>query len=90
MPRHGASRQERGYDARHDRIRASYQRRMDRGRTYHCPRCGGAVDPTDWHLDHTDDRKSWLGPSHPKCNSKAGAANRPSRIRPQEKHPGLR
>lgn len=88
MPRPG-TRQSRGYDADHDRVRRRYQRRMDTGEVYPCTRCHTPVDPTDWHLDHTDDRKTWLGPAHPRCNSQAGVQKRPSRKRDTEPHPGI-
>lgn len=45
------SRQERGYDAEHDRLRRQYQRRLDVGEVIPCARCGQPVTPP-WHLDH--------------------------------------
>ena len=66
------TRQERGYDAPHDRLRAHYQRRMDAGETFTCARCGQPVDPTDWDLGHTDARTAWTGPEHrSECNRSA-------------------
>lgn len=65
------SRQARGYDARHDRLRATYQRSMDEGETYTCwrPECGRAIDPNAWHLGHDDhDRSQYRGPECPSCN----------------------
>ena len=62
------TRQERGYDAAHDRLRADYQRRMDAGETFTCWRCAEAgkphqIDPNDWHLGHDDqDRTVYRGP----------------------------
>ena len=36
-------------------------------------RCGELIEPnTPWHLDHRDDGRGWLGPSHAKCNQRAG------------------
>jgi hypothetical protein len=38
-----------------------------------CVRCGRPILPGQaWHLDHTDDRAGYLGPSHEKCNTRAG------------------
>lgn len=64
------SRQSRGYDTRHDRLRADYQRRMNTGEIFNCWRCGLPIDPTDWHLGHCDDdRSQHHGPEHPStCN----------------------
>ena len=39
------TRQDRGYDAAHDRMRADYQRSMDQGETFACWRCGDDIDP---------------------------------------------
>jgi len=65
-------RQERGYDAAHERLRADYQRRMDEdGERFTCwrPGCGKRIDPTDWHLGHDDrDRSRYRGPECPSCN----------------------
>ena len=64
------TRQERGYDAPHDRLRAHHQRRMDAGRTYTCWRCGDPIDPRSWHLGHDDhDRGKYRGPECVPCNT---------------------
>ena len=63
------TRQERGYDAAHERLRAEYQRRMNRGQAYVCWRCGDPIDPEHWHLGHDDlDRDVYRGPECPPCN----------------------
>jgi len=63
----------RGYDAQHRRLRAAWQGRMDRGEVVRCARCGHAIPPSsDWALDHSDDRATYLGPSHTVCNNAAG------------------
>ncbi|GAB3776740.1 hypothetical protein GCM10027600_43020 [Nocardioides ginsengisegetis] len=63
------TRQQRGYDATHDRLRASYQQRMDQGHTYTCWRCTKPIDPNAWHLGHDDhDRSRYRGPECPACN----------------------
>ena len=64
------TRQERGYGAAHDRLRADYQRRMDRGETFECWRCGDDIDPERWHLGHDDyDRTVYRGPECVPCNT---------------------
>lgn len=69
------TRQERGYDAAHDRLRAQYQHRMDEGETFTCWRCAerGVVtvlDPTRWQLGHDDsDRDKYRGPECIPCNT---------------------
>lgn len=67
------SRQQRGYDAAHDRLRARWQARLDAGEVVWCARCGSRIESADpWALDHTDDRTGYLGPSHAACNNRAG------------------
>ncbi len=71
------TRQQRGYGADHDRLRADYQRRMDEGETFDCWRCGDPIDPAHWHLGHDDDdRTRYRGPECPPCNLPT-AARRP-------------
>lgn len=74
LDRQRGTRQQRGYDAAHDRLRADYQRRMNAGEVFACWRCQEAgrphlVDPTDWHLGHDDDdRTIYRGPECPAGN----------------------
>lgn len=70
------SRQQRGYGAAHDRLRATLATHLAAGHTIPCARCGAPIGHgDDWHLDHTDDRADWLGPSCALCNlSAAGKA----------------
>lgn len=64
------TRQARGYDAPHDRLRAAYQRRMDAGEHFSCWRCSRPIDPTSWHLGHDDhDRSAYRGPECVPCNT---------------------
>jgi hypothetical protein len=66
--RRRGTRQQRGYDAAHDRLRAKWARKVATGQI-NCARCGKRISPLEeWHLDHTDDRASYLGPSHALCN----------------------
>ena len=38
-----------------------------------CARCGELIEVgAKWELDHRDDGKGWLGPSHRSCNRSAG------------------
>jgi hypothetical protein len=63
------TRQQRGYDATHDSLRASWQRRLDGGLRVHCWRCARLIDPSSWHLGHCDDDRSrYHGPECPSCN----------------------
>lgn len=65
------SRQERGYDAAHDRERASWQRAIDGGRLVDCWRCGDPIRGTEWHLGHCDiDRSIYHGPECIGCNTR--------------------
>lgn len=75
------TRQQRGYDARHDALRNAWQRRMDSGETVHCwrPDCGQVIDPSEWHLGHDDhDRTKYRGPECPACNLRAAGRARHS------------
>lgn len=66
------TRQQRGYDAQHDRERATWAPLVDAG-DITCPRCHQRIDPGEpWDLGHTDDRRSWTGPEHQRCNRAAG------------------
>jgi hypothetical protein len=42
--------------------------------TVKCARCDELIEPgEDWQLDHRDDgRGGWLGPTHTRCNARAG------------------
>lgn len=63
------TRQQRGYDAHHDQLRATYQRRMNRGEHFTCWRCGDPINPELWHLGHQDeDRTVYMGPECVPCN----------------------
>lgn len=66
------SRQTRGYNADHDRERARWAPLVRTG-TINCARCGQPIKPAaPWDLDHSDDRQSYLGPAHARCNRQAG------------------
>lgn len=68
------SRQQRGYDARHDALRRVVKARLDAGQVVHCWRCGARIfrgEPFDLgHDDH--DRSLYRGPECPTCNRSAG------------------
>lgn len=66
------SRQSRGYDAKHDRLRREWAPLVADG-TIQCARCDRYINTGEpWALDHNDDRTSYLGPSHTRCNNSAG------------------
>lgn len=62
------SRQARGYDATHDRLRGQLVAALDPAAP--CPRCtrplGGEAALLD--LMHNEDRSGWLGLGHSSCN----------------------
>lgn len=71
------SRQQRGYNAEHDRLRRQWKPKVDAGRV-HC-HAGVCIEParfivpgTPWDLGHTADRTAWTGPEHARCNRAAG------------------
>jgi hypothetical protein len=66
------TRQQRGYGADHDRLRAAWQRELDNGAIIYCwrPDCDRRIDPTAWHLGHDDhDRTIYRGPECVPCNT---------------------
>lgn len=72
------SRQARGYDADHDRLRAEWVPIVATG-TVRCanPDCLRPQDPLihpgePWDLGHTDDRTRYRGPEHVSCNRSSG------------------
>jgi hypothetical protein len=70
------TRQARGYGAGHDELRQRWARIIAR-QLVSCARCGGPITVgMAFHLDHTDDRTGYLGPSHVGCNTSAGGRNR--------------
>jgi len=45
-----------------------------------CARCGLVIEPGEpWDLDHSDDRLTYLGPSHARCNRATAKPRRQSR-----------
>lgn len=61
------TRQQRGYDAAHDRARRAILARIQAGEIIRCWRCRCALDET-FHLDHTDGRTDYRGPACMQCN----------------------
>ena len=89
------SRQERGYDAAHNRLRGLWKHRIKQGGVT-CWRCGDPITPNEpWDLGHDDhDRSKHRGPEHAaRCNRSAAgrksAEQRAKYKRPPERHPGL-
>ena len=65
------TRQQRGYDAEHDRMAQEWRAKVARGERVICWRCGERItDPSDCHLGHDDhDRSITRGPEHGRrCN----------------------
>lgn len=58
---------DRGYGARHDKERRKI---INRGiENFRCARCGIQFENGEpFQLGHTDDRESWSGPEHIRCN----------------------
>lgn len=66
------TRTQRGYGADHARLRARWAPLVATGLVA-CTRCHLLIGPGEpWHLDHTDDRTGYRGPSHARCNVSAG------------------
>lgn len=73
VERRRGSRQQRGYDAAHDRTRAEWEPIVATG-TVRCWRCRQLIAAgTAWDLGHDDiDRSKHKGPEHARCNRSAG------------------
>ena len=73
--RERGSREDRGYGADHQAERAQYASLIRAGITIRCVTCNTILGP-DFHLGHTDDRTTWVGPQCPLCNDRrAGQAS---------------
>lgn len=83
-----ATRQERGYGAEHEALRADYQRRMNQGQAFDCWRCHDPIDPEHWHLGHDDhDRTVYHGPECVPCNT--ATSGRKQRRKPPQHPSGM-
>jgi hypothetical protein len=57
-----------GYGVMHQTLRKRVAQLVASGLAV-CARCELPIDPHEpWDLDHRDDRKGYLGPSHRRCN----------------------
>lgn len=71
------TRQQRGYDWRHDQLRNSWKPHVEAG-TIDCqnPVClmpiRRILPGQEWQLGHTPDRTKWRGPEHARCNQSEG------------------
>ena len=63
---------QRGYDTEHQKLRRTWQARLDAGEIIHCARCGSRINPRAWDLGHTEDRAAWTGPECVGCNRADG------------------
>lgn len=63
------TRQQRGYDQAHVKLRAEWAAIVARGTT-DCARCGHRIEAGEpWDLGHHDtDRSLYAGPEHRRCN----------------------
>jgi hypothetical protein len=62
----------RGYGSAHQRLRRRVSRLVVSGEAT-CTRCGEKIEPgSAWDLDHTDNRRGYLGPAHRSCNRRNG------------------
>lgn len=63
------TRQQRGYDKAHDKLRKTWAPKVAGGKV-NCWRCGQRISPLEpWDLGHDDlDRGTYRGPEHRACN----------------------
>jgi hypothetical protein len=70
------TRTNRGYGPDHQRLRATWQARIDAGEHITCWRCGTTLTGRTWHLGHDDhDRATYRGPECAPCNLSAAGRN---------------
>jgi hypothetical protein len=80
-----ASRHARGYGTAHEYRRKAIEPAVITGKTV-CCRCGEPIKPSDeWHLDHSDDRRGYLGVAHKLCNLRAAGLKQQELRREQER-----
>jgi len=75
---------QRGYGTTHRTTRTQWQARIDAGEPIYCADgCGARIIGTAWHLGHSADRSSYIGPQTIACNTREGgqAAHQPERQR---------
>lgn len=61
------------YPWAHRKLRALITDQMRQGIAHRCARCHKPIETGQaWHLDHSPDRTTYLGPSHAHCNASAG------------------
>lgn len=68
------TRQQRGYDATHERLRAQWAPKVATGQV-RCakPECRRFIHPGEpWDLGHLPDRTGYRGPEHAHCNRSDG------------------
>jgi hypothetical protein len=64
---------ERGYNKAHRRERELWASIVESGKAS-CARCAQPIDPGSvWDLGHTEDRTTWSGPEHARCNRSTAA-----------------
>ena len=69
---------QRGYGSRHQQLRRQLSALVAPG-DFPCARCGEPIlKGQAWDLDHSDDRGTYLGPSHAACNRGAPSRKRTS------------
>ena len=62
------TRQQRGYDLAHTKLRDRWVPKVAAGKV-NCWRCGQRITPLEpWDLGHLDDRSGYGGPEHVACN----------------------
>lgn len=66
------TRQERGYDTGHGRLRLGWQRRIDDGERVVCATCPALIIGRMWQLGHDHERGGYLGPQCVPCNTADG------------------
>jgi hypothetical protein len=81
----------RGYGNHHQRERAKWEPLVEAGQVdCHAKLClmpTRWIEPGSiWHLGHTEDRTTWTGPEHPRCNCTEAAIRRHA-MRNSRRHP---
>lgn len=78
VDRKRGSRQQRGYDAAHDRKRRTLVANADAG-TVAYARCGELIKQGEpWDLGHDDSRAGYRGAEHVRCNRATMGRERPT------------
>ena len=79
MSRRFLTADQKGYGTPHWRLKDRLRPLVAAG-VIRCQYCGGVITDAVWDLGHSDDRSTWIGPTHAVCNRRE-AGHKTARLR---------